>query len=79
MPLHYYECDCGETFEKLEHINATGARCPKCRRVAKLGVASTGAPILVEGKGGFHRPTRKEHEPTIAEKFDQVQKEANQR
>ena len=60
MPLHVYNCKCGNTFERFENINdIADKRCPVCRRMAEIGPGLTGTPILKPGgAGGFYKPSK---------------------
>ena len=61
MPIHVYSCPNGHEFERFENINdIADKRCPKCRKMAKIGPGLTGTPILKAGSGGFYKPSTPE-------------------
>ena len=40
MPLYEYHCPtCGNNFEKLQSMSATGADCPNCEQPARRAIS----------------------------------------
>jgi putative FmdB family regulatory protein len=48
MPVYEFECDCGNSFEKLVSMGTTSSECPKCQEKAKKIMSS----CTFELKGG---------------------------